>query len=120
VLNARYDAWSALNILQLLCVLYQQPVKYCSAEDMEMFLEWGNDAQATLLQVTKAPQNGLLLDACNYHCQTQDNSWSLTKVNGVPIMKAFAEWLNGYNSTFIDVSGYGVNPTCPENLFPPN
>lgn len=120
VLNARYDAWSALNILQLLCVLYQQPVIYCPSDEMKTYLNWGNDAQMTILQVAKPQQNGLFLDACNYHCQTQDNSWSLTKVDGISIMQAFSGWLFGGNRTFIDSAGYGVNPTCPENLFPPN
>ena len=92
----------------------------CSPTDKHWWDLYRNDTIANLQPVVDSDRDGIFLDACCQHCQSNDNghprTWTTVAIGGVTPADSFEAWMSGGASAqgakLVDAGPYGTNPTC--------
>jgi hypothetical protein len=110
VYNSHADSMQLSSIFLLPC---DSQFPKCNTTEQTALNGWVANYQKSIQQVIDSPRDGMFVDSCNVHCQSQDNSWFNTKINNQSPAQAFAQWYTQHQSSkFVDTCSFDCNPTC--------
>ncbi|XP_057421632.1 pectin acetylesterase 8-like [Lotus japonicus] len=128
--NAAYDSWQIKNILapgaadpQGRWQSCKVNINNCSPDQLTTMQGFRSAFINALSVIGNSPSNGMFIDSCYVHCQTEAQETWLTsdspQISNTTLAKAVGDWFYE-RSTFqkIDCS-YPCNPTCRNRVFDP-
>ncbi|WJX87573.1 [Wnt protein] O-palmitoleoyl-L-serine hydrolase [Trifolium repens] len=126
IVNAAYDSWQIKNILAPGAAdpngqwsSCKTNLNNCSPEQLNIMQDYRTQFLEALSPISKSTSNGMFIDSCYVHCQTEPQDTWFTRdspmVGNKTVAKAVGDWFYERDpSREIDCT-YPCNPTC-QNL----